>query len=119
MGVAVIFTITMGIIVDDTIHLFTKFSDGLRNGLSVDDSIRYTFEQAGRGVLITTVVLSAGFAMMIFSDFTVNATLGMLVSGTIVIAILFDVLFLPSVLKIFPINPADFVKKPVQQEAAA
>lgn len=123
MGVAVIFTITMGIIVDDTIHLFTKFSDGLRKGLSVDDSIRFTFEQAGRGVLITTVVLSAGFAMLIFSDFTVNSTLGMLVSGTIVIAILFDVLFLPSVLKIFPINPADFVKnKPISngsKEAAA
>lgn len=119
MGVAVIFTITMGIIVDDTIHLFTKFSDGLRNGLSVDDSIRFTFEQAGRGVLITTVVLSAGFAMMTFSDFTVNATLGLLVSGTIIIAILFDVLFLPSVLKVFPINPADFTKNKAAVDATS
>lgn len=110
MGVAVIFTITSGIIVDDTIHLFSKFADGLRKGLDVDDSIRYTFEQAGKGVLITTIVLCAGFAMLTLSDFTVNMTLGIMVAGTIAIAILFDLLFLPSVLKIFPINPADFVK---------
>lgn len=111
MGVAVIFTITSGIIVDDTIHLFSKFADGLRKGLDVDDSIRYTFEHAGKGVLITTVVLCAGFAMMTFSDFTVNSTLGLMVSGTIAIAILFDLLFLPSVLKIFPIDPEKFRKQ--------
>lgn len=119
MGVAVIFTITSGIIVDDTIHLFSKFADGLRKGMDVDDSIRYTFEQAGKGVLITTIVLCAGFAMLVLSDFTVNSTLGIMVSGTIAIAILFDLLFLPSVLKVFPINPADFVKKAKADKASA
>lgn len=111
MGVAVIFTITSGIIVDDTIHLFSKFADGLRKGMTVDDGIRYTFAQAGRGVLITTVVLCAGFLVLTLSDFTVNKTLGYMVSGTIAIAILFDLLFLPSVLKVFPVNPAAFAKK--------
>ncbi len=111
MGVAVIFTITSGIIVDDTIHLFTKFGSGLRSGLNVDDAIRYTFEHAGKGVLITTVVLCAGFAMLLFSDFVVNRTLGIMVSGTIAIAIVFDLLFLPSVLKVFPINVNAFNKK--------
>lgn len=119
MAVAVIFTISSGIIVDDTIHLFSKFAEGLRKGLGVDDAIRYTFEHAGRGVLITTVVLSAGFAMLGFSDFTVNQTFGLLVAGTIAVAILFDMLFLPSVLKIFPIDPADFYRpEPHAQEAA-
>jgi predicted RND superfamily exporter protein len=108
MGVAVIMTIANGIIVDDTIHLFTKFADGLRKGLDTEDAIRYCFAQAGKGVLITTVVLSAGFAMLMFSDFTVNNTLGIMVSGTIAIALLFDLLFLPSVLKIFPVDPKSF-----------
>jgi predicted RND superfamily exporter protein len=108
MGVAVIMTIANGIIVDDTIHLFSKFADGLRKGFDTDDAIRYSFSQAGKGVLITTVVLSAGFAMLMFSDFTVNHTLGIMVSGTIAIALLFDLLFLPSVLKIFPVNPQSF-----------
>lgn len=111
MGVAVIFTITDGIIVDDTIHLFSKFRDGLRKGLNVDDAIRFTFEHAGKGVLITTTVLCAGFAVMTLSDFMVNRTVGILVSGTIAIAVLFDLLFLPSVLKIFPIRADAFVKK--------
>lgn len=111
MAVAVIFTISAGIIVDDTIHLFSKFADGLRKGLDVDNAIRYSFEHAGRGVVITTVVLCAGFAMLGFSDFIVNRTLGILVAGTIAIAILFDLLFLPSVLKMFPINLAEFRKQ--------
>ncbi len=110
MGVAVIFTVTSGIIVDDTIHLFTKFGDGLRKGLSVDDSIHYTFAQAGHGVIVTTIVLCAGFAMLAFSDFMVNLTLGIMVSATIAVAILFDLLFLPSVLKVFPIDTAKFRK---------
>lgn len=110
MGVAVIMTIANGIIVDDTIHLFTKFADGLRKGFDTEDAIRYTFQQAGKGVLITTLVLCAGFAMLIFSDFTVNKTLGMMVSGTIALAVLFDLFFLPSVLKVFPVNPESFRK---------
>lgn len=117
MAVAVIFTISSGIIVDDTIHLFSKFSDGLRKGLNVDDSIRYSFAHAGRGVLITTVVLCAGFAMLGFSDFNVNRTLGILVAGTIAIAILFDLLFLPSVLKVFPIDTTRFYQPPATPAA--
>lgn len=110
MAVAVIFTIAAGIIVDDTIHLFSKFADGLRKGLSVDDSIRYAMEHAGHGVVITTVVLCVGFGMLAFSDFNVNKTLGILVAGTIFIAVLFDLLFLPAVLKVFPIDTRLFHK---------
>ncbi len=113
--IAVIFTISSGIIVDDTIHLFSKFADGLRKGLGVNDSIRYSFEHAGQGVLITTVVLSSGFAILALSDFNVNAMLGVLVSSTIVIAIIFDLLFLPSVLKVFPIDRFQFYK-PIKQK---
>lgn len=110
VAIAVIFTISSGIIVDDTIHLFSKFADGLRKGLGVNDSIRYSFEHAGQGVVITTVVLSSGFAMLALSDFNVNKMLGILVAGTIVIAIIFDLLFLPSVLKVFPIDRNVFFK---------
>jgi len=118
VAIAVIFTISSGIIVDDTIHLFSKFADGLRKGLGVNDSIRYSFEHAGLGVLITTVVLSSGFAMLALSDFNINKMLGILVSGTIVIAIIFDILFLPSVLKVFPIDRTAFYKpKPNSPEA--
>lgn len=118
VAIAVIFTISSGIIVDDTIHLFSKFADGLRKGLGVNDSIRYSFEHAGQGVLITTVVLSSGFAMLALSDFNINKMLGILVSGTIVIAIIFDILFLPSVLKVFPIDRTAFYKpKPNSPDA--
>jgi predicted RND superfamily exporter protein len=56
--------------------------------------------------------------MLALSDFNINKMLGILVSGTIVIAIIFDILFLPSVLKVFPIDRTAFYKpKPNSPDA--
>jgi len=52
-------------------------------------------------LLITTVVLVAGFCVLLFSDFTVNAKMGIMISATISIALIFDFLFLPALLMKF------------------
>lgn len=101
MGVAAVFTITTGIVVDDTIHLFTYYSEAIKRGLSIEDAIRQTFKSAGRSVITTTVVLVSGFSVLIFSNFMVNVTMGIMVAGTIAIAVIFDLLFLPAVLMLF------------------
>lgn len=101
LGVAIVFTVTTGIIVDDTIHLFSKYAEGMRSGMITEDAIRYSFNQAGKGVVVTTVVLCSGFAVLIFSDFMINVTLGIMVSLTIGIALVFDMLFMPATLMMF------------------
>jgi len=101
LGVAIVFTVTTGIIVDDTIHLFTKYAEGVKKGMTTEDAIRYSFDHAGKGVFITTAVLCSGFAVLMFSGFMINVTLGIMVSMTIAIALLFDVVFMPAVLMMF------------------
>lgn len=101
LGVAIVFTVTTGIIVDDTIHLFAKYAEGIRKGMTTEDAIRYSFDHVGKGVVVTTAVLCSGFAVLMFSNFMINVTLGVMVSLTIAIALMFDVIFMPSVLMMF------------------
>lgn len=98
LAVAVVFSITLGIVVDDTIHFLAKYLRGYKDTGSVEQGIYFAFEHVGAAVVTTTVVLATGFGILAFSDFKVNSTLGIMVSATIVIALLFDAFFLPAML---------------------
>ena len=99
LGVAVVFSITLGIVVDDTVHFLSKYLRAKReHNYNTEQAIHYAFTHVGASLLITTFVLALGFATLYWSDFTVNSTLGVMVALTILIAIAFDFLFLPGML---------------------
>lgn len=99
LAVAVIFAVTLGIVVDDTVHFLTKYLKAKRkHGKSAEASVKYAFQIVGRAIITTTIVLAAGFYILAFSDFSVNSTMGIMVAGTIVLALLWDFLFLPALL---------------------
>lgn len=99
MAASVVFSLTLGIIVDDTVHFMTKYINAMRsNGGNSHAAVSYAFETVSGALLSTTVVLSAGFAVLVFSDFTINSVSGYLVGTTIWVALLLDFFFLPSLL---------------------
>lgn len=99
IAASVVFSLTLGIIVDDTTHFLVKFIEARReHGLSAADAIRYTFDAVGGALVSTTIVLAIGFLALVQSDFSVNSTSGLLVAMTISIAIVLDLLFLPTLL---------------------
>ena len=98
LAVAVVFGITLGIVVDDTVHFMAKYLRGYQEHGDVRQAIHYAFEHVGAALVTTTIVLSLGFGMLALSDFNVNAILGIMVSMTIIIALVFDFLFLPSMM---------------------
>ncbi|NVK38854.1 MAG: hypothetical protein HWE18_13085, partial [Gammaproteobacteria bacterium] len=51
--------------------------------------------------VITTIVLVAGFSLLMLSNFTANVKMGMMISGTISAALIFDFLLLPALLMKF------------------
>ena len=105
MAVASVFSISLGILVDDTVHFITKYRRGrLVKGLNPEQAIHYAFENVGVALIITTVVLALGFGVLGFSDFNLNAMVGSLVATTIVIALIFDFLMLPPILMLFDKN---------------
>ena len=90
--------IAFGIIVDDTIHFMTRYLKARREGLSANEAVRETFRTVGAALWTTTVILSAGFMMFTLSDYVSSYVLGLLVTSTIVFALLADFLLLPPLL---------------------
>lgn len=102
MAVAGVFSVSLGILVDDTVHFISKYRDGREaQGLSPEKSVHYAFSKVGSALIVTTIVLIIGFGMLTLSDFNVNAMTGMLTSITIAIALVLDFLILPPLLIMF------------------
>lgn len=99
LSVAVVFSVTLGIVVDDTVHFLSKYLRARRElGMNPKAAIHYTLDKVGSALLMTTLVLSAGFGLLMLSAFNVNAYMGAMTSLTIVIALVFDLMFFPALL---------------------
>jgi len=99
IGLSVVFGMTLGIVVDYTVHFLSKFLRAKReNNLSTEDAIRYAFSTVGVALLVTTFILFANFAVLAISDFSMNADMGLMTAVTIVVALLVDFFFLPPLL---------------------
>lgn len=99
------FTICLGIAVDDTIHFLTRYQEECLIAQSRDDAIRRSFANAGTGMIMTTVILVAGFSTVLFSglrDHQVFAKMGAL---TIVAAFFGDLVLLPALLACYGPKP--------------
>jgi predicted RND superfamily exporter protein len=99
MAASVVFSLTLGIIVDDTTHFLFHYREArLRGGMNTEHAVHHTFVTVGSALVYTSVVLAAGFLVLVHSDFAVNSTAGLLVALTIAIALVLDLLFLPALL---------------------
>lgn len=98
-GLAIVFSMTIGIVVDDTVHLFSKYLRARREqNKSAEEAIRYAFSTVGMAIVTTTVVLSAGFFILGQSSFAMNSGMAILTAITIITALVIDLLFLPTVI---------------------
>lgn len=99
MSLAVVAGMTLGIVVDDTVHFLSKYLRAKReHKLSSEDSVRYAFESVGVALVITTLVLVAGFLILAMSDFKMNSDMGLMTAVTLMVALVADFLFLPPIL---------------------
>jgi len=96
LGVSVVTAMTLGIVVDDTVHFLSKYLRARREqGLDAAQAVRYAFETVGVALWVTSIALIGGFLVLATSSFGLNAAMGLLVSIVIAFALLCDFLFLP------------------------
>jgi len=94
-----VFSIAFGISVDDTIHFLAKYrQELLANNWNIRRSVFSALEETGVSMLYTSIVLFFGFLVFILSDFGGTVALGLLVSITLMIAMLSNLLLLPALL---------------------
>jgi len=98
-GIAIVFAIIFGIAVDDTIHFLSKFKLSLNKGLTIEESIQITFSETGKAIIITTIILFFGFLVMLFSIHPPSVTIGLLISATLISAVLGDLLIIPILIR--------------------
>ena len=98
LAASVVTAMAFGIIVDDTIHFLSRYLAARRKGLPAPEAVRSAFRRVGRALWTTTAVLALGFLVFASSGFEVSWALGILVSITLVVALLADFLLLPPLL---------------------
>ncbi|WP_298866821.1 efflux RND transporter permease subunit [uncultured Gimesia sp.] len=92
------FTVCLGIAVDDTIHFLTRFREEQLHVESDHEAIRRAFTGVGTALIMTTVILVAGFSTVIFSDMRDQRIFAIMSGLTISSALFGDLVFLPALL---------------------
>ena len=99
LDIAPVMGMTLGIVIDDTVHFMSKYLRGRREiGANSPEAVVYTFQTVGRALLVTSCVLVVGFLVLSFSHFAMNARMAALTAMVIVFALIADFLFLPPIL---------------------
>lgn len=106
LSTSVIFAISFGIVVDDTIHFLSQFKQEYLDGHSKQEAIRNALTKTGRPIIITTIILTSGFFVFCFSSFSATFYMGLFVSISFVTALIADLFLLPVlILKWLPKKP--------------
>ena len=94
-----VFSIAFGISVDDTIHFLAKYRQELISSRwSIKKSVFAALRETGISMFYTSIVLFFGFSVFITSNFGGTVALGALISGTLLLAMMANLLLLPVLL---------------------
>jgi len=106
-GNVIVFAISLGIAVDDTIHFLSRFREELQkhsDGTQQDilaNALRRTFAGSGHAILMTTILIICGLSVLMLSDFVPTRRFAELTSVTMLAALVGDLLLLPACLLLF------------------
>ena len=101
LSASIVICMSLGIVVDDTVHFLSKYLRARREQqLNIEEGIRYAFHTVGVALTITTIVLVAGFLVLVASHFSPTWVSGLLLAITLSYALLADFFFLPPLLMV-------------------
>lgn len=89
-------SISIGIGVDYTIHLFWRINHELQHGKSWAEAISYTLRSTGRGISINAFSVMIGFSVLFISGLTILKAFGFLIIFSLLICLLCALLLIPS-----------------------
>jgi predicted RND superfamily exporter protein len=100
----IIFSISLGIAVDDTIHFLARLHEEALQGHEMDVLIRRTMHGTGRAVVLTTVILCFGLLVNALSEFIAMEQFGVLSAFTLCMALLGVLFLLPVLVRLFRLD---------------
>lgn len=91
-------SVAIGLVVDDTVHFLYNFQRYFRRTGNESEAVRLTLLTAGRAMLITSLILSAAFFVVVFASLKHTARFGYLTGMVILLALLADFVFAPALM---------------------
>ena len=101
MASSVVAAMTLGILVDDTVHFLSKYQHARREKhLEPQEALSYAFVTVGHALWVTSAVLIAGFSLLTLSPFRINYETGLLTSIIFALGLFAEFLLLPLIILI-------------------
>jgi hypothetical protein len=97
VATVLIASVSFGIAVDDTIHFVCTNKEFMLEN-DIYKSIDKTFSSIGKALIATSLLLVAGFIIMIFSSYRPLAFMGVFISVNVLLALICDLIVLPAIL---------------------
>ena len=97
IALSIVMGMTLGIVVDDTIHFLTKYQTAMSQKPECNP-VNTAYKEVGPAIITTTIALALGFSVLATSNFTQNAQIGLMTAGIVTLALIIDLLFLPAIL---------------------
>ncbi len=98
ISAVIVFAMTMGIAVDDAIHVMSRYLLAKGEGDSTKQSIARAMNESGRAVVFSSIVLVFGFSILCFASFTTIIYVGLFGSIIMTLALVGDLVMLPAIL---------------------
>ena len=98
-GISIVFAVIFGIAVDDSIHFLSKYKLALTSGKSREEAIDTTFKETGKAICLTSIILFFGFMIMLFSIHPPSVIIGLLISATLLSALIADLFLIPVLIR--------------------
>lgn len=96
--ILMLFSISIGLVVDDSVHMLSKYITARKRGNTPEEAVNYSLDKAGSAITITTVSLSIGVFILVFSNTFHFQNVALLLAPIIIVAWLLDLLYLPTLL---------------------
>ncbi len=96
--VLMLFSISIGLVVDDSVHILSKYLVARRRNEAPETAVQYALDKGGSAITITTLSLAVGTFILVFSQTFYFQNVSLLLTPIIVVALLLDLLYLPTLL---------------------
>lgn len=96
--VMMLFSISIGLVVDDTVHILSSYQSSRVQGLSPREAVEHALEKAGPALILTTTVMAVGTCVLMAASTLYFQQAAMLLVPIVLVALVLDLLFFPALL---------------------
>jgi predicted RND superfamily exporter protein len=105
LGTMIVGATTLGIAVDDSVHVMSRYRLLKHRGKTTIDAIMGALSSSGKAVIFSSIILVLGFGVMLFGQFVPYVYFGLFSASIMIFALIGDLLFLPALLHFFDHEP--------------